>query len=179
MTTTFASLLGKLTEGGVRHLVVGGVAVCLNGYLRATRDLDVIIDATPENARRLIEVLSQWGGGAARELSVEDFYPAETGAVRIGEDIVLDVFTLMIAGANRTLDYATLAGDARHLLLENGQIIHFASAERLIEMKFGTGRPTDENDVAALRGIQAGTMPRSSISAEYLRPSPDDPPAGI
>ncbi len=158
----------------MRHLVVGGVAVCLNGYLRATRALDVIIEATPENARRLIDVLSRWGDGAARELSVKDFYPAEIGAVRIGEDIVLDVFTLMIAGANRTLDYAALAGDARHLALENGQTIQFASADRLIEMKFGTGRPTDEIDVAALRRILAATIPRSPISAEYLRPPPND-----
>ncbi len=178
MATTFASLLAKLTEGGVRHLVVGGVAVCLHGYLRATRDLDVIIEATPENARRLIDVLSQWGGGAARDLSVVDFYPAEVGAVRIGEDFVLDVFTLMRSGPNRTLDYATLANDARHHSLENGLTIQFASAEQLIEMKTGTGRLTDEADIAALRGIQTGAIPRSTITAENLRPAADDQPTG-
>lgn len=57
----------SLNDAGVRHLVVGGVAVCLHGYPRAPQDLDIVAEATPENARRLIGALSQWGEGYTRE----------------------------------------------------------------------------------------------------------------
>ena len=174
MATTFASLLARLIDGGVHHVLVGGVAVCLHGYLRATRDLDVLIEATPENASRLIDVLSSWGEGHARELTVADFYPAEIGAVRIGETFVLDVFTVMRAGGDKRLDYAAVAVDAEHIQIEGGRTVYFASKDRLIEMKSGTGRSKDESDIAALRGLREGTIQRAEFSPHDLSPSEDE-----
>lgn len=40
MEPTFEKLLALLTASGVRFLVVGGVAVILNGYVRLTEDID-------------------------------------------------------------------------------------------------------------------------------------------
>ena len=73
MPGAFASLLARLDDSSVRYLVVGDVAVCLNGYPGATQDMDIIVEATPDNARRLIGALGQWGEGHARELSEADF----------------------------------------------------------------------------------------------------------
>lgn len=61
MAGAFANLLGRLADAEVRCLVVGGVAVFLHGYPRATRDLDILVQASPENARRLLDVLERWG----------------------------------------------------------------------------------------------------------------------
>src|SRR3954465_4959474 len=94
MPDTFESLLVKLARARVDYLVAGGVAVCLNGYVRATQDLDLLVDASPENLRRLLDCLATFGEGFSRELSPDDF-ASEEGAVRVIEDFTLDIFTLM------------------------------------------------------------------------------------
>lgn len=43
MPDTFESLLFKLSRAGVEYLVAGGVAVCLNGYVRTTQDLNLLV----------------------------------------------------------------------------------------------------------------------------------------
>src|SRR5689334_2023040 len=54
-------LVTELARAGVRYVVVGGVGVVLHGYLRATEDLDVVIDSEPANLNRLHEVLRRRG----------------------------------------------------------------------------------------------------------------------
>ncbi len=174
MPGAFANLLGKLNEAGVRYLVVGGVAVCLHGYPRATQDMDILVEATPENARRLITALSGWGEGHASELSESDFCPPELGSVRVGEDFVLDIFTLMRSRAlDANLDYAALAADAQSLPLAQGGQVAFASASRLIDLKRDSGRPKDEADVAMLSEILLHRSQRSPVSLDQLEPTAD------
>src|SRR5712692_280995 len=94
MDTPYEKLLEKLARAEVKFIIVGGVAVALNGFVRTTEDVDILIERSPENIARLLEVLAQFGEGHARELNSADFDDAE-GAVRIIEDFPLDVFTLM------------------------------------------------------------------------------------
>jgi len=47
------ALLEELHEGGVRFVLVGGVAVGAHGYVRATEDLDIVPETSAENLRRL------------------------------------------------------------------------------------------------------------------------------
>lgn len=75
-------------------MIVGGVAVALNGFVRTTEDVDILIEASAENVTRLLDELGNFGEGHARELSQADFSDSE-GAVRIIEDFPLDVFTMM------------------------------------------------------------------------------------
>lgn len=56
----------------VRYLIVGGFAVGVHGHVRYTKDLDIWVDATPENAARLIQVLEDFGFGDLG-LAAEDF----------------------------------------------------------------------------------------------------------
>jgi hypothetical protein len=46
----FSELLSELNTGGARYLLVGGYALSLYGRPRATGDLDLWIDSTPQNA---------------------------------------------------------------------------------------------------------------------------------
>jgi len=57
----YESVFSALNERGVRYLIAGGVAVILHGYVRATLDLDVIVDLDSEQARGAIEALSELG----------------------------------------------------------------------------------------------------------------------
>ena len=61
----FEKLLVELALAGVDFAVVGGVAVSLNGFVRATDDVDIIVSDCPENIGRLLEALSRWGEGWA------------------------------------------------------------------------------------------------------------------
>lgn len=55
-------LLSRLDEAEVRFVLVGGLAVNAWGYLRGTRDVDVVPDPSPENLAKLDALLRELGG---------------------------------------------------------------------------------------------------------------------
>ncbi len=59
----FKELLKLLNSSKVNYLVVGGYAVGYHGYPRTTLDLDVWIEMTEDNAKRVISVLVKFGFG--------------------------------------------------------------------------------------------------------------------
>ncbi len=65
-------LLRLLDEHGVRFLVVGGFAVAVHGIPRYTKELDLWVECSEDNARRLVGVLDAFGFGSLG-LQVEDF----------------------------------------------------------------------------------------------------------
>ena len=72
----FGELLEKLARAEVRYVLVGGGAVLLHGRARVTADLDILLEACEENARRLLRALATRGEGAGTELGVEEWaYP--------------------------------------------------------------------------------------------------------
>lgn len=150
MEPSFAKLLGLLADAGVDFVLVGGLAVTLQGYVRFTEDVDMLIGSSYRNIKLLLATLENWGEGFAHELSVDDFTDEE-GAIRIVEEIEqcqLDLFTLM-AGRK----YDDVISDADHFLLD-GREIHFASKSSLIDWKEKSGREKDRLDAMALRELQ-------------------------
>jgi tRNA nucleotidyltransferase/poly(A) polymerase len=57
----FREFFGLLNKNEVRDLIVGGDAVAFHGHPRSTRDIDIWVDATPENAARLGQSLREFG----------------------------------------------------------------------------------------------------------------------
>jgi hypothetical protein len=55
-------LLGRLVDSEIRFVLVGGLAVNAWGYLRATRDVDIVPDPDPENLERLTAQLQELEG---------------------------------------------------------------------------------------------------------------------
>ncbi len=90
----FEELLVFLTSNDIKFIVVGGVACALNGFVRATEDVDILVEASKNNILKLLEVLKSWGEGYAKELSIADF-PLSAGAIRIIESFPLDIFTIL------------------------------------------------------------------------------------
>jgi predicted nucleotidyltransferase len=151
MEPSFAKLLAKLAEARVRFIVVGGVAVTLNGYARLTEDVDVLVQGSRPNIETLLAVLSDYGEGFARELSVDDFNDEE-GAIRIVEETEqcqIDVFTRMSG-----LHYEDFVPDAGHVDVA-GKDVLFASKATLIRLKSGSVREKDRLDVMALQKLAA------------------------
>lgn len=148
MASPFEELLVDLARAEVHYVTVGGLACALNGFVRATEDVDILVERSPENLRRLLEVLSRFGEGYARELSTEEFVDEE-GAIRVVEDFAVDIFTRM---AGHT--YEALAEHVRtHRVGE--VLIPYLDAEGLILLKGNSLREKDRIDVLALRQILA------------------------
>jgi len=146
--TPYEKLLVALARNGVDFAVVGGMAITLNGFVRATEDVDIIISLKPENLRKLLDSLQQWGEGWSRELKPEDF-SNEPGAVRLIEDFPLDMFVTMRA---KTIE--DFRPRLRHLEA-GGARIPYLAPEDLIFLKEGSWREKDQFDVAAMREIIA------------------------
>lgn len=147
MEPAFEKLLALLADAGVQFIVVGGVAVTLNGYVRLTEDVDILLEPSRGNVERFLDAMRGFGEGFARELSYADFNDEE-GAIRIveeAEQCQVDVFTRMTGRG-----YADLIGDAGTFQAD-GREFRFASRAALIALKERSVREKDRLDVMALR----------------------------
>jgi len=147
MDTPYEKLLAKLVRAEVKFMIVGGVAVALNGFVRTTEDIDILIEASAENVTRLLDELRNFGEGHARELSPADFSDSE-GAIRIIEDFPLDVFTMM-----RGKRYADLVGSTKTTRIDDVEV-RYLNSEALIALKSDSQRDQDRIDVSALRAAE-------------------------
>lgn len=68
----FKEFFRSLNDNGVCYLVVGGYAVALHGYPRYTKDIDIWVEMSPENAARIIKAIEQFGFGSL-DLQEKDF----------------------------------------------------------------------------------------------------------
>ena len=151
MEASFEKLLVLLAKSGVRFVLVGGVAVAFQGYVRLTEHVDILIDDAPENVDRILKVLAGYGEGFAGELSAADFTKQE-GAIRIveeGEQMQIDIFTLM-SGRH----FADVVGEADQFRVGD-QTVAVASKPSLIGWKERSPREKDRLDAIALRQLLA------------------------
>jgi hypothetical protein len=144
----FENLLVELARANIDFAVVGGVAISLNGFVRATEDVDVIVGKSPENIRTLLKCLERWGEGWARELKVEDF-AVEEGSIRVMEDFDLDIFVRM---RGKTID--DFRPNFRHFESHGVRIAYLSPAD-LIYLKEGSWREKDQLDVSAMKEVVA------------------------
>ena len=152
MDTPYEKLLAKLARAEVKFIIVGGVAVALNGFVRTTEDVDILIEASADNVVRLLDELGHFGEGHARELTAADFSDSE-GAIRIIEDFPLDVFTII-----RGKRYADLVGTTKTTRIDDFEV-RYLNAEGLIALKSDSQRDQDRIDVSALRSLQDKNSP--------------------
>ncbi len=134
-----------LNAAGVRYVVVGGFALALHGAVRATKDIDILIEPTVDNARRAIEALGQLTFGIARELNPSDIVAKPLTI--IGDDPRVDLLTLAWS-----VRYADAAPHRQTVQIE-GVEIPFADIDTLIRTK-QTGRLQDQADVETLEQLR-------------------------
>ena len=84
--------VGQLLEAaGVEYAVIGGYALALQGIVRLTEDVDILVRPTVENARRWVRALAELPDGAAKELLGDDTLHLEYYAIRINDEFTVDV----------------------------------------------------------------------------------------
>ncbi len=144
-TTLATRVCATLNEHGVNYLVIGGIACVLHGYIRATTDVDILIERSLENARRLLEALETIGFGFAREWRAEEILARPITV--IGDDPQVDIFTVAW-----TVKYDGAIEHASIVTVE-GVDIPLIGIDDLIETK-RTERPLDAADIEALKEIR-------------------------
>jgi hypothetical protein len=77
MNRDFVEMLSALSAAGVRFLVVGAHALAAHGAPRATGDLDIWVDASRDNATRVLEALGRFGAPLF-DLTVDDLCARDT-----------------------------------------------------------------------------------------------------
>jgi hypothetical protein len=143
--TTLAEVCALLNEENARYVLIGASALQLWGHARATRDIDILIEATVDNAARVLRALSQVGFGLAREWLAEEV--AKKPVTIIGDIPRVDVMTVAWS-----VHYPEAAADATTFEVE-GVPIPTVSIDHLIESK-RTGRLQDAADIQVLEEIK-------------------------
>lgn len=142
MLNQLRDVFSSLQRNEVKYLVIGGIAAVLYGVPRATFDLDILIEATPKNAQRLLDALLEAGLGTASMTTAEALLSHE---ITIFSDRVrVDVQT-----ATPGLDFAEV-WRRREVMKYRGQEILVVSRDDLIASKRAAGRERDLEDVRVL-----------------------------
>ena len=142
---TAAAVCAELNRTGSRYLVIGGIACILHGHVRATTDIDILIERTEENAKRVLEALEGVGYGFAREWLPEEILAKPVTI--IGDDPAVDVFTVAWS-----VKYADAIARSSTVEVE-GVAVPLIGIDDLIATK-RTGRPVDAMDIEALEEIR-------------------------
>jgi predicted nucleotidyltransferase len=150
-------LLQRLVEADIRFILVGGLAVNAWGYLRGTRDLDVVPDPDRENLDKLGVVLQELGGrvdvgGRLLDSSaISTFLKTGDRTLVLTELGQIDV----LQGLPQVPRYEELESQAHDIDLE-GLAVRVCSLEHLLAMKRASDRPRDRDDLEALEAAQEG-----------------------
>lgn len=146
----FRDLLLELVDAGAEFVVVGGHAVAFHGHPRATKDLDVLVRATQENAAKVYQALASFGPPlAAFDVGVTDFASYD-GVLQIGlPPRRIDVLN---RADGVTFDQAIAAGDAFEI---EGRRIPVIGRDALLANKRAAGRAQDLADVKAIERLRS------------------------
>ena len=139
----FSEFLRSLDVNGVEYLLVGGFAVALHGYPRATADLDVWISRRRENAERVVASLRAFGFDSP-EL-VPELFEQPDGIIRMGNAPIRIKILNDIDG----VDFDDCMTRAEHRELAGEEVV-VISLEDLKVNKRASGRPKDLDDLLNL-----------------------------
>ena len=142
MLNRLQNVFASFRSHEVRYVVIGGVAAVLSGVPRATFDLDILIEATPDNAGRLLAALTEANFGTATLTSVEDLLAHEITVFK--DRVRIDVQT---SAPGLTFDSAW---QRREVMAYQGESFFVVCREDLIASKRAAGRSRDLEDVRLL-----------------------------
>ena len=162
MAFNVRQIFAALNDARVDYVVVGGLAVILHGYLRATADLDLAIGLAPDNASRGMRALAAIGLQPRLPVAMDDFADADKRADWLHNRNML-VFPLwdpdnplrsVDVFIDEPVEFGALLTNSVAKDLD-GLTVRVASITHLIEMKRRAGRPRDLDDIDKLQQIHA------------------------
>ena len=139
----FRELLELFNARAVEYLIVGAHALAFHGSPRATGDIDLYVNPTPANARRIVAALAAFGFGDI-DLAAADFEQPDR-VVQLGVPPVRVDLITSITGVS--WDRA----EAGKVAATYGDVpVHYLGRDEFIANKTAIGRPKDLADLDAL-----------------------------
>lgn len=162
MLTDFIALFGVLDAARIRFVVVGGLALVLQGLDRLTADVDLVIDLSPDSAIDTVRALTASGYrpiAPVDPIALAD--PEQRHEWQVNRH--MRVFSFWDSTNERpTVDVMLDPGIPFHELWADAMVasiggypVRIASLRHLLRMKEATGRPQDMADVDRIREMLA------------------------
>ena len=147
MNPDFKDILSEFSAAEVEYLLVGAYALAVHGVPRATGDIDLWVNPTPENASKVFAALTQFGAPLkSHNVTVKDFSTPDVG-FQIGvPPRRIDILT-KISG----LTFPEAWENRVTTTVDNLDIFVIGKAD-FIKNKRESGRPKDLADIAYLEG---------------------------
>lgn len=157
--TSFEAIVRSFDQAGVRYLVAGGLAVNAHGYMRLTKDVDLVLDLHPANVERALRALEGLGYRPTVPVAAAQFADPEQRRRWIHEkemkvfqlwsddhrDTPIDLFV------EEPFPFEEEYSRAVVKPLYGAVDVRFVSIETLIRMKEAAGRAQDRIDIEHLR----------------------------
>jgi len=143
--TRVALVCRLLNRERVQYVLIGGAAANLHGVIRPTRDIDVLLEPTVDNASRALQALRALAFGVARELDPERV--ATTPFTIVGDVPRVDLLTVACG-----VTYADAISTCIPIRVE-GVLVPLADIDTLIRAR-RTGRARDEGDIEELERLR-------------------------
>jgi predicted nucleotidyltransferase len=160
MFDDFKKLLSVFNAHSVKYLVVGGYAVSFHAQPRATKDLDLFIQAAPANAKATYAALASFGAPLTN-ITVDDLADPQK-FIRFGrEPVAVDILP-GIDGVN--FDEAWARRVEGVIDAKSGLTVFFISKSDLIASKLAAGRLRDLADVEEIRESDASQSVRREVN---------------
>ena len=142
MLTQLRDVFASLEKHEVKYVVIGGIAAVMHGVPRATFDLDILIESTPENAQKLLEAFLEAKLGTALLIKPKELLANE---ITVFEDRVrIDVQT-----STPGIEFESAWRNRKTMTYIN-QDFYVLSKTDLIAAKRAAGRKVDLEDVRLL-----------------------------
>ena len=139
----FKELLELLNRRSVRYLLIGGYAVGLHGYARSTTDIDIVVADDLENARKVVDALTEFGVGDS-QLSPDLFTRKDSLVIMGVEPMAIDILNYLTGG-----DFDTAYERRKVVYIEDIEV-SLVGYDDLINNKKTVGRFKDLADVEEL-----------------------------
>ncbi|HYX22903.1 MAG TPA: nucleotidyltransferase [Thermoanaerobaculia bacterium] len=136
-------LCRALNREGAKYVLIGGFAVILHGFVRATKDVDLLVDPSETNIQVVKKAMATLPDNAAALIADDEILQYQV--VRVADEIVVDLL-----GAACGINYSEAVASGIESFTIEGVEIPVASKELLIRMK-DTIRESDAIDVRFLR----------------------------
>jgi hypothetical protein len=139
----FRDLLALFSAHKVDYIIVGAHALAYHGVPRYTGDMDILVRSDPENAKRILRALDEFGFGSLG-LKVEDFATTDK-VVQLGvAPVRIDIVTSLTGVSWEDVDAGRVAGTY------GGLKVYYIGKKEFILNKRALGRKKDLADLEAI-----------------------------
>lgn len=139
----YEKFLELLNKHDIRYCIIGAFALAFHARPRYTKDIDILVEATTDNAKRLLAALREFGFGSLN-LSVEDF-SSKGNIIQLGyEPVRIDIITSI-----KGLEFADI-WESRIQGPYGKQTVNFIDRQNLIRSKKLSNRAQDKADLDLL-----------------------------